>query len=286
MQKTLAFIRSQLQELYPDPEIKSLSRLILEFVCQKDWHSLWLDKGTQLSPNDRCRIEAIVAELKIFRPIQYITGTTEFYGMLFRVDENVLIPRPETEELVEWLLVGMANGKREACQEFSILDIGSGSGCIAVSLAKQLPFASVYALDVSGKALNIAKQNASGNKVNVSFALHDIFDDLPGYLPEQWDIIVSNPPYVTPSEKPEMSKNVLNYEPHQALFVPQAKPLLFYERIGDVALKRLKKNGSLYLETSSIYGKETAEMLKDKGFRMVELRKDVAGRDRMIRAQR
>ncbi|MDR2086855.1 MAG: peptide chain release factor N(5)-glutamine methyltransferase [Dysgonamonadaceae bacterium] len=277
MQKSFTFIRSQLRGLYPDTEIGSLSHLILEFVCQKDRHSLWLDKDKQLSANDRRRIEEIVAELKNFRPLQYITGETEFYGMIFNVDESVLIPRPETEELVEWIV----NEESPA----AILDLGAGSGCIAVSLAKQLPFASVYALDVSGKALEIAKRNAARNNVNVQFVLHDLFEDLPDNLPEQWDVIVSNPPYVTPAEKAKMSKNVLDYEPQQALFVPQDKPLLFYERIAAIASTCLKKEGSLYLETSSIYGKETAAMLKDKGFQTVELRKDISGRDRMIRAQ-
>jgi release factor glutamine methyltransferase len=281
MQKTLTFIRSQLQGLYPDAEIKSLSYLILEFVCRKDRQSLWLDKDKQLSSNDRHRIEEITGELRAYRPLQYITAETEFYGMLFKVDENVLIPRPETEELVEWMLASSV----AFFPPFSVLDIGSGSGCIAVSLAKQLAFASVYALDVSEKALEIAKQNAIKNKVNLQFIRHDIFEDLPDILPNQWDIIVSNPPYVTPAEKTAMSKNVLDYEPQQALFVPQDKPLLFYERIASIALSRLKKGGSLYFETSSIYGEATANSLRDKGFQSVELRKDISGRDRMIRAQ-
>jgi release factor glutamine methyltransferase len=192
-----------------------------------------------------------------------------------------LIPRPETEELVEWILSFFPR----TLSPVFVVDVGSGSGCIAVVLAKLLPSAVVYALDVSEKALYIGKQNALRNDVSVSFVLHDIFEELPENLPKQWDIIVSNPPYVTPSEKAMISKNVLDYEPHQALFVPQDNPLLFYEQIASIALNRLKKEGSLYFETSSIYGNETANMLKEKGFQIVELKKDISGRDRMIRAQ-
>jgi release factor glutamine methyltransferase len=281
MQETLTFIRSQLQGLYPEAEIKSLSRWVLEFVCRKDWQSLWLDKDRQLSPNARRRSGEIVAELKKYRPLQYITGETEFYGLRFKVDERVLIPRPETEELVEWIL----SSPVASVPSPAILDVGCGSGCIAVSLAKQWPFASVYALDVSEKALEIAKQNAAANEVSAQFIRHDIFEELPDYLPERWDIIVSNPPYVTPAEKALMSKNVLDYEPHQALFVPQDEPLLFYERIASIALHRLKKEGILCFETSSVYGEATAKRLREQGFRSVELRKDISGRDRMIFAQ-
>jgi release factor glutamine methyltransferase len=286
MQETFAFIRSQLQGLYPESEIQSFSRWILEFVCQRDRQSLWLDKDTQLSSNDRQRVREIVEELKNFRPLQYIIGETEFYGLKFSVNEHVLIPRPETEELVECCLFSAEKmeNERDIRIPFSILDVGTGSGCIAVVLAKHLPWASVYALEISEQALKVAKQNAERNRVNVQFFRQNILVELPNDLPEQWDIIVSNPPYVTPEEKAIMSKNILNYEPHCALFVPQEKPLLFYERIADIALKRLKENGKLYFETSAIYGEETAAMLKGKGFRSVELKKDISGYDRMIRA--
>jgi release factor glutamine methyltransferase len=283
MQTAFLFIKEQLQGLYPSPEIKSLSYLIMEFVCQKDRQRLLIDKDMQLSSNEMAKIKDIVAELKNFRPIQYIIGETEFYGMRFKVNENVLIPRPETEELVELILSEerkMRNGGRE-----TILDIGTGSGCIALSLAKNLPKAEVYALDVSAKALETAQENAEMNEVNVHFFQYDILHSTFHILPSPFSIIVSNPPYVTPQEKKRMSRNVLDYEPSQALFVPQENPLLFYERIADIGFKHLETDGRLFFETSSLYGKATADMLKAKGYHSVELMKDISGNDRLIRAQ-
>jgi release factor glutamine methyltransferase len=287
MQTTFAFIQEQLQGLYPASEIKSFRYLILEFVCRKDRQSLLLDKDKKLSSNERFRIREIVRDLKNYRPIQYITGETEFYGLKFHVDENVLIPRPETEELTDWIIrqSSLDSLQKRKGEGFFCLDIGTGSGCIAVSLAQHLPFATVYALDISEKALEIARRNAERNKVQVQWIACDIMNGLPAGLPERFDVIVSNPPYVTPAEKETMSRNVLDYEPQEALFVPQDDPILFYKRIADVASSRLKEGGSLFFETSSLYGKETAEMLKNKGYCPVELVKDISGRDRMIKAQ-
>jgi release factor glutamine methyltransferase len=290
IQKMFAFIRSQLQGLYSELEIKSFSYLILEFVCKKDRQNIWIDKDKQLSSNECLQVKEFVAELKKYCPIQYIIGETEFYGIKLKVDANVLIPRPETEELVEWIINDFSPTARKVEaeklteeKELTILDIGTGSGCIAVSLAKHLTSASVYALDISEVALGVARQNAEKNGVDVRFFRHDIFEKWPDFLPQRWNIIVSNPPYVTPEEKTMMSKNILDYEPHQALFVPQEKPLLFYERIADMASTCLKANGNLYFETSSIYGKNVVAMLKDKGFQTVELKQDISGHDRMIR---
>jgi release factor glutamine methyltransferase len=283
MKQAIHSIQEQLRGLYPDLEIKSLAYLTLEFVCQKNRQSLLLGKDKQLSPNERNQVEEIVADLRKFKPIQYITGETEFYGRKFKVDENVLIPRPETEELVDWIVNLFSHQASQA--KLSILDIGTGSGCIAVSLAAQFPSASVYALDISEQALEIAGQNAEKNEVKIQLIRHDILEGLPDYLPEKWDVVVSNPPYITPQEKISMSENVLNYEPHQALFVPQDKPLLFYEQIAGLALHRLKSTGNLFFETGSLYGEKTVAMLKEKGYRSVELIKDISGNDRMIRAQ-
>jgi release factor glutamine methyltransferase len=284
VQKTFTFIQEQLLDLYPAPEIKSLAYLVLEFVCRKDKQSLLFDKDKQLSTNEQAQIRAIVSELKNYRPIQYITGETEFYGLKFRVNENVLIPRPETEELVDWIIRDFKD-KNTTSTPLSVLDIGTGSGCIAVSLAKHLPAASVCALDISETALEVARQNAEENRVIIQWFCCDLLNELPGDLPGSFDVIVSNPPYVTPEEKRAMSRNVLDYEPHQALFVPQEKPLLFYERIAEIGQCRLNKNGSLYFETSALYGKETAEMLKNKGYRTIELVQDISGKDRMIKTR-
>ncbi|GHT11909.1 release factor glutamine methyltransferase [Bacteroidia bacterium] len=283
MQTTLNLIKAQLQHLYSDAEIKAFGFLILESVCCLDKQAVLRDKDKQLSPNERFQIGEIIESLKKYRPIQYILGETEFYGLRFKVNENVLIPRPETEELVDLIQSDYRKSP------LSVLDIGTGSGCIAIALAKNLPDASVYALDISEKALEIARQNAERNRVNVHFFQQDILADFPanssGDLPEKWDIIVSNPPYVTPEEKRAMSKNVLDYEPHQALFAPQKKPLLFYERIADMGLNRLEESGALYFETSALYGKETVGMLREKGYRSVQLLQDISGKDRMIIAR-
>ena len=274
---------------------------MMESVCRLDKQSVLLGKDTQISPDEKRIFKKMTEDLKKFRPIQYILGEMEFYGLKFKVNEQVLIPRPETEELVEQVLTfarhcdlppnplkgELTSLKREGNSPFRglggrVLDIGTGSGCIAIALAKFLPGAEVYALDISEKALEVALENARNNQVTVQFFRHDIFEELPENLPEQWDIIVSNPPYVTPGEKELISKNVLDYEPHRALFVPQEKPLLFYERIADIARKRLKENGKLYFETSAIHGKETAEMLKKKGFGNIRIFRDIAGRDRVL----
>ncbi|MDR0507832.1 MAG: peptide chain release factor N(5)-glutamine methyltransferase [Dysgonamonadaceae bacterium] len=280
MKKAFQFIQEHLQALYPETEIRSLSYLILEFVCKKSRQSLLFDKDNELSSGELDMIIKITEELKKYRPIQYIIGETEFYGLKLLVNENVLIPRPETEELVEAVSIHPSVNEK-----FNCLDIGTGSGCIAVALAKRFPFASIYALDISEKALDVACKNAARNDVNVNFICCDIMEDLPDYLPEQWDVIISNPPYITPEEKDAMSENVLNYEPCIALFVPQEKPLLFYERIADIGLKHLKPDGTLYFETNSLYGNQTAEMLVKKNYSFVELRKDISGKDRIIKAQ-
>ena len=277
MQKTLSSIQNQLQGLYSDSEIKSFSYLILEWVCKKDKHILLRDKDKHLPEKEQLKIQKIVDELKKYRPIQHILGETEFFGLKFLVDENVLIPRPETEELVDLILQTKTDSPK-------ILDIGTGSACIAITLKKNIPNASVYALDVSEKALVVAKQNAIQNKVDVRFILHDIFDDFPQAFPYKLDMIVSNPPYIVPSEKASMSANVLDYEPHIALFVPENQPLLFYERIADIGLKHLKEDGWLFFETGVLFGKAIVQMLHNKGYRSVELFKDISGKDRMIKA--
>ena len=285
------FIREQLRDYYPDTEIKSFGYLIVESVCHWDKSSVLRNKDKQLSLNEYLRIQEIIEELKKYRPIQYILGKTEFYGLIFKVNENVLIPRPETEELVEQIIKEEKHSsdsiqKRKA--KYKFLDIGTGSGCIAVTLAKYLPEVEVYAIDISEKALDVARQNANNNQANVHFFQHDILKNVPFAFPYSsltFDCIVSNPPYVTMDEKAVMAKNVLDYEPHQALFVPHDNPLLFYERIADFARSRLREDGSLYLETNSLYGRASAKVLENKKFRDVKLLKDISGNDRILIAK-
>jgi len=287
MKNIFRFIEEQLRDFYSLAEIKSFSYMMLESVCQMDKSSILRHKDKQISLNEQLKIQEIINELKNHRPIQYILGETEFYGLKFKVDENVLIPRPETEELVERIINDtpppdpLQRGKK-----YRALDIGTGSGCIAVALAKHLPGAEVFALDISEKALEVARQNAKQNQVDVHFFQQDILNDETFPVPSgAFDCIVSNPPYVTQKEKTAMAKNVLDYEPHQALFVPNENPLLFYERIADFACKHLKEDGALYFETNSFYGQAAAKMLEDKNYHPVELLKDISENDRILIAK-
>lgn len=281
MRNILLFIQKELDGLYSNSEIKSLSFLILEFVCKKEKQILLRDKDNEISQKERIQILEIIKELKVYRPIQHILGVSEFYGLPFIVNKDVLIPRPETEELIELILNSLS-----PCDSVNILDIGTGSGCIAISLSKHVKNSNVYAIDISSHALKIAKQNASLNHVAVHFSKEDVLSESPESIIHQrrWDIIVSNPPYIVPSEKEKISPNVLNYEPHQALFVPEDSPLLFYKKIADIGTTHLREKGILFFETSALFGKATAEMLQAKNYREVQLLKDMSGNDRMIKA--
>ncbi|KAA6302021.1 MAG: Release factor glutamine methyltransferase [Candidatus Ordinivivax streblomastigis] len=285
MQTAFYYLQEQLQGFYPASEIKSMCYLILESVCCIDKQSLLRDKDRKLSAKETMRIQEITEELKRFRPVQYILGETEFYGLPFQVDENVLIPRPETEELVEQIIQRqIKSGKTNG----SILDVGTGSGCIAIALAKHLPAATIHALDISEKVLDVARRNTNINKVNIEFIQQDILADnfVSSTFRLPFSVIVSNPPYIVPSEKAGMSANVLEYEPHQALFVPEDQALLFYERIADMGLKFLQVDGLLFFETGCLFGQAVAGMLGQKGYRSVELIQDISGKDRIVIAQR
>ena len=224
---------------------------------------------------------AILAKLQQEIPIQYLLGKTHFYGLDFEVDGNVLIPRQETEELVDWIIRNQQINKPTSQQ---VLDIGTGSGCIAISLAKNMPDAKVCAIDVSEKALFVAQKNADLNQVDVTFLLQNILETED--LNATFDIIVSNPPYVRNLEKVEIKKNVLEHEPHLALFVQDHDALVFYRKIAELAQKNLKENGQLYFEINQYLGREMIDLLESMGFVEVALRKDIYGNDRMIRAKK
>lgn len=218
-----------------------------------------------------------VSELKKQKPIQQILGKTDFYGLEFTVNEHVLIPRPETEELVHWVV----KDNKLSPSELKILDIGTGSGCIAISLAKNLPGSEVFAIDVSKEALNVGRKNAILNNVEVEFMEMDILKT--SQLPSQFDVIVSNPPYVRALEKETIKKNVLEYEPHLALFVDNVNPLLFYNKISKLSIDSLKDKRSLYFEINQYLGMEVVELLREAGFKKIELSKDMFGNDRFIK---
>ncbi len=277
MQAIINHIQTQLRGIYPETEIRSFCFLIVEKLTGLTKTQIILNKNTLFSTEQRHEVENFIEKLKKFIPIQYILGETEFYGLPFYVNESVLIPRPETEELVDW--IQKENNKTKV---YSILDIGTGSGCIAISLKNEFKNACIDAFDISESALQTARTNSELNKTKINFSLVDILK-VP-IIDLKWDIIVSNPPYIPEKEKIEIEPNVLNNEPHQALFVPNNDPLIFYRHIALFAKKHLNTNGKLYFEVHRDYGKLCTNLLTSMGFEKVELRKDISGNDRMIRA--
>lgn len=269
---------SELLSFYDEMEAESFFYLILENQRQIRRINLALNIDLVFSKEEILIWNAILQKLQLEIPIQYILGTTHFYGLEFNVNENVLIPRPETEELVEWIISTAVNMSKS--KNIKILDIGTGSGCIAISLAKNIPNAQVFAIDISDKALATAKENADLNTVAVSFIQKNILETKD--LEQQFDIIVSNPPYVRNLEKAEIKPNVLANEPHLALFVEDNDALIFYRKIAELATKNLSLEGKLFFEINQYLGKETIELLEKMHFKNSELRKDIYGNDRMI----
>jgi len=275
-----AIFLQELSPLYDEKEIESFFYIVMERFHNKKRIDLALNPEMEMDALQLLRWESVVSDLKKEKPIQYILGETEFYGLPFLVNENTLIPRPETEELVEWIVV---ESRKLKVESLKILDIGTGSGCIAISLAKNLPNAQVFAIDVSEKALATAKKNAKINKVNVNFICADVLKLSTFHFPlSTFDIIVSNPPYVRNLEKAEIKTNVLEYEPHLALFVEDNDALLFYRKIAQLAKKNLSENGQLYFEINQYLGKETDGLLESLGFKNIILKKDIYDNDRMI----
>ena len=279
MHTAIERIKSELEGLYPESEIHSFSQLMIEKVTGFSRTEIIVNKNTHFSVEQQHEIESFIEKLKNFVPIQYILGETEFYGLTFRVNNSVLIPRPETEELVDW--IRNENDRRET---LSILDIGTGSGCIAISLKHEFSNAVVDAFDISDQALITAQSNAYCNNLEVNFEKVDILN-APNF-DRKWDIIVSNPPYVLENEKVTIHRNVLDNEPHLALFVPDNDPLLFYRNIARFALRQLKPGGRLYFEINREYGNATVDLLAVCGYTDVVVRKDISGNDRMIRGKR
>lgn len=264
-----------LQEDYPKEEAGSFFFILLQEFCGLTRLDLALDPQRELSQEQKQKLEQALDRLQDHEPIQYITGSTEFFGLKFKVDKNVLIPRPETEELVQWVLEDL-----DPSAALKILDIGTGSGCIAVSLAKNLPQAKVSAIDISGEALKVARGNGKLNQVSVEFLQKDILNT--NALSQQYDLIISNPPYVRELEKTEMQRNVLEHEPETALYVKDSDPLIFYRKITNLAANHLTTGGKLYFEINQYLGKETKTLLTEKNFQ-TRLKKDIFGVDRMLR---
>lgn len=269
----------ELVPFYDAYEAESFFYLILEDKHKLRQIDLALNHELTFLENDFVVWDSLLKELKKEVPIQYLLGKTNFYGLDFEVNENVLIPRPETEELVEWII--NENSKIDKSKKIKILDIGTGSGCIAISLAKNIPNAEVYAIDVSKKAIETAKRNAVHNKVEVNFMLQNILET--ETLKCNFDVIVSNPPYVRNLEKEEIKKNVLDYEPHLALFVEDNDALIFYKKIAELAQENLSEKGQLYFEINQYLGQETRDLLEKMNFKNIELRRDIYDNDRMLK---
>jgi release factor glutamine methyltransferase len=272
----------ELDAIYGKEEVSSFFFLCTEHYYNITRLQLALDIDLLIPKEEQQPIFETLDALKNEKPIQYILGETEFYGLPFKVNENTLIPRPETEELVELILETIDFGVS------SILDIGTGTGCIAISLAKHLPKTKVAAIDVSAEALKLAKQNAEINSVSINFIEADILKICHSAFGKDapFDVIVSNPPYVRNLEKVEMSTNVLDNEPHLALFVDDSNPLVFYKAITEFAKHNLKPEGILFFEINEYLGKETKRLVESYGFRNVEVVRDMFGKDRMLKAER
>ncbi|MBC8265614.1 MAG: peptide chain release factor N(5)-glutamine methyltransferase [Flavobacteriales bacterium] len=269
----IGYFKAELFDVAQEGEVLSWAYITIEHLLGYNRSDCIIQANKDIASEISDKIKQIVFDLKTKKPLQYILGETEFYGLKFKVNEHTLIPRPETEELVDWILQ----------EDFkSALDIGTGSGCIPISLAKNSK-AILSAIDVSENALKVAKENAEMNDVKINFIQQDILkvDALP-----KVDLIVSNPPYVLDTEKKLMMANVLDHEPHLALFVPNDNPLLFYKKIADLADKSLVKGGKLFFEINEQFGQETIAILSDYGFVNIELKKDINDKDRMIKAMK
>ena len=279
MHPVLHEIRDALKGYYPDSEALALAKMLLVEVFGFSTLELYGGKDKEFSEKHRSVLTEMIRRLQKNEPIQYIIGIESFFGLTFEVNPNVLIPRPETQELVSWIIEDY-----QSDDSVRILDIGTGSGCIPISLAKQLSKAEVESWDISEGALEVASRNCERNEVKVLLRQKDVLKAAPeGNL---YDVIVSNPPYITNKEKVEMESNVLDWEPSLALFVPDEDPLLFYRKIAQLGCDMLKEGGSLYFEINRAYGEETILMLKELGYAQIELKKDSWGNDRMIKAKR
>jgi release factor glutamine methyltransferase len=274
--KTLFYdLRDNITLAESSDEICSIIYLVLDHVVGLSRADILSEKKIELTAQMKEKLEGIIARLNAHEPVQYIIEETEFYGRKFSVNASVLIPRPETEELVRLVLTFLKHKTPR------ILDIGTGSGCIPITLALALPGAVVSATDISGEAIAVATNNAKNLNASVNFFVHNILEES---LPfRDLDCIVSNPPYITEKEKVDMSRNVVDYEPHLALFVPDHDPLRFYAVIADKSFRSLKHDGLLVVEINEQFGKQVAELFSKTGFDQVEIHKDLFGKDRMVK---
>lgn len=274
-------IQKMLSEAFPDEQERNvLTSMILQRITGLSKTEIAIQPDFRVNESDIVWLKNALEDLNDHCPVQYVVGYEEFFGLKFNVNKHVLIPRPETEELVKWVLDDHASSN----VPLSVIDFGTGSGCIAVSLKRNRPDWSVAGIDKSLEALKMAQSNALQNGVEVDFVENDLLDFKP--MSRKFDLVVSNPPYIRNSEKRLMQKNVLEFEPEMALFVEDDDPLIFYRAIAEISKTLLKENGCIYFEINEAFGIETVQMLKEYGYKDVELREDLFGKPRMLKARK
>jgi len=290
IQAAFTYIINTIAPIYEPREAANIAHIVVEHITGLNKLDRIVYKDRNLDPGQQTRLEKAVAMLLQHQPVQYVTGTAWFYGMELLVNRNVLIPRPETEELVEWILADVQMGKYANMQmagakDLQLLDIGTGSGCIPLALKQALPAASVWGIDVSDGALTIAKANGAKQQLDVHFTQVNVLDEEATAALPSFNIIVSNPPYIKQSERLGMQQQVLDYEPSLALFVPDEDALLFYRRIVQLAASKLSRGGALYFEINEALGPEVVSLMEKEGFANVQLRQDIFGKDRMVKGE-
>jgi release factor glutamine methyltransferase len=279
-------LKSALLPLYGERESTIISDWVIEFDTGNTREYCRMHPDQILDPSISERLETHLEELLRWRPVQYILGEAWFMGEAFRVDERVLIPRPETEELVQWVTAYVQSEKSHQTSGLRILDIGTGSGCIPISLKAALPSATIWSLDASEGALEVARANARVKKADIHFLHLDVLDDQCRSLIPEVDIIVSNPPYVLDSDLDQMRPNVIDWEPHMALFVEGPDPLLFYQRIAELGLEKLAEGGQIFVEIQETQSEAVVDLFRTRGYVEIEARRDFSERDRMVRARK
>ena len=289
-------IKQRLEDVYDENESSTLARMVLEYCTGLSRTEITLNGHQEISLTQRETIKNYIERLRLHEPIQYIANKAFFYGLELYVNEAVLIPRPETEELVDWIVKDMqathndvfqkATTDADATNSLKILDVGTGSGCIALALKKAIPKAEVWGCDVSEEALNVARRNGSLLDIRVDFQGINFLDEAGQKSLPTVDVIVSNPPYIPLQDKASMQPNVVRYEPHSALFVADDDPLIFYKTIARFAKKRLYQNGAIYMEVHEDFGRDVVRLFEEEGYQNIELRKDIQGKERMVKAVR
>jgi release factor glutamine methyltransferase len=288
------YIMEQLRGIYEEQEAINITNLAIEHATGLSKTQRVEKKQTELSEPELEQLQKDLSRLKIYEPIQYVMNKTWFYGMELYVDKNVLIPRPETEELVQWIISDMKASRKDVfirrsmeadeTTQLKILDVGTGSGCIALALKNAMPKAEVWGCDVSDEALNVARRNGSTLNIRVDFQGVNFLDEAQQKHLPTVDVIVSNPPYVPLKDKDQMHLNVVKHEPHTALFVPNEDPLIFYKALAQFGKKRLYKGGSIFMEIHEGLGQDVVAIFEMHGYSNIELRRDMQGKDRMVKA--